>query len=405
MDRSTGATLRHLAAGAVLGFAFLVPTLSAAQETIRIGAPLPLTGPLSPEGDKQKRGYDLWANAVNAAGGITVDGTAHTVEIIYVDYESNTPRAVQSAERLITEDEVQFLFSPFGSGAAKAASSVSERYQIPTIAATASSEQVYDQGYQYLFGTFTPNSTLTDPLAEIVAASEESVGTVAIYARNDLFPLAIAQEMEKSAEANGFEVISFDEYAIGTADHASALTLMRQSQPDWVFATGYINDLILIRRQMADLHVSPKVLTMIAGPAYKEFIEAAGDASENVSSAAWWHPAVSYDGEGVFGSTADYVAAFEAEYGSIPDYAEASASAAGVILQLAIEQAGSLDAEAVRNALAAMDVTTFYGPVQFGETGQITSLEPPVFQIQEGEAKIIYPEAVKQSDIRFGESE
>lgn len=391
------------AGGLAVSMAMAAATPVLAQDTIRIGAPLPLTGALSPEGLKQQRGYDLWAKTVNAGGGIEVGDKTYDVEIVYVDYESQTPRAVQSAERLITEEKVNFLFSPFGSGAAKAASSVSERYRIPTIAATASSSSVYDQGYKFLFGTFTPNETLTNPLASIVAASGEDVKTVAIYARNDLFPLAIANEMEKSAEAEGFEVISFENYAIGTMDHGSALTLMRQSQPDWVFITGYINDLILVRKQLSDLGIQPKVLTMIAGPAYQEFIDATGPRAENVSSAAWWHPAVSYDGADIFGTTADYVAAFEAEYGTTPDYAEASASAAGAILQLAIEQAGSIDPEAVRDTLAGIHVTTFYGPIVFGETGQITSLKPPAFQIQDGMTRIVYPEAVKQADMNFGD--
>ncbi|WP_084174904.1 amino acid ABC transporter substrate-binding protein [Afifella pfennigii] len=398
-----GGAAGRLTALALLAGAAGLTQSAAAQETMKVGAPLPLTGALSPEGLKQQRGYDLWAKTVNEAGGITVGNKTYNVEIVYVDYESQTPRAVQSAERLITEDGVSFLFSPFGSGAAKAASSVSERYQIPTVAPTASSPSVYDQGYQYLFGTFTPNSTLTTPLADIVANSGEEIKTVAIYARNDLFPLAIAQEMEASAKAQGLEVISFDEYAIGTMDHGSAFTLMRQSQPDWVFATGYINDLILIRKQMADLGITPKVLTMIAGPAYKEFIEASGPLAENVSSAAWWHPAVSYEGEDIFGATTDYVAAFEAEYGSTPDYAEASASAAGAILQVAIEKAGTIEPQAVRDALAGLDIVTFYGPVRFSETGQINSLEPPVFQIQDGTAKVVFPEDVKQADMRYGD--
>ncbi|GAB5374548.1 MAG: amino acid ABC transporter substrate-binding protein [Acuticoccus sp.] len=394
--------IARAAAVASVALALAAAPAVAADGTIKVGAPLPLTGALSPEGLKQQRGYDLWAKTVNEAGGITAGDKTYDVEIVYVDYESQTPRAVQSAERLITEDEVNFLFSPFGSGAAKAASSVSERYQIPTIAATASSTAVYDQGYQYLFGTFTPNATLTTPLAEIVTGADEGIETVAIYARNDLFPLAIAKEMEKSAAASDLELLSFDEYSIGTLDHASALTLMRQRQPDWVFVTGYINDLILVRKQLAELGITPKVLTMIAGPAYREFIDATGAAAENVSSAAWWHPAVAYDGTDIFGTTADYVSAFEGAYGSAPDYAEASASAAGVILQLAIEKAGTIDPNAVRDALAGLDATTFYGPVKFGETGQIVSLEPPVFQIQGGATKVVYPEAVKQADLQFG---
>lgn len=262
--------------------------------------------------------------------------------------------------------------------------------------------EVYDQGYKYLFGTFTPNDTLTNPLADIVSKAGQNVKTIAIYARNDLFPRAIAKEMEKSAKARGIEVLSFDEYAIGTMDHASALTLMLQRKPDWVFGTGYINDLILMRRQMADLGLKPKVLTMIAGPAYQEFIDATGPLSQNISSAAWWHPAVAYDGKDIFGKTADYVKAFQDEYKATPDYAEASASAAGAILELAIEKAGSIDPEKVRDALAGLNVVTFYGPVHFGSNGQIDSLEPPAFQIQDGKAKVFYPAAVKQTDLRFG---
>ncbi len=384
------------------GVAPTLPGLAAADKALRVGAPLPLTGPLSPEGLKQKRGYDLWAAEVNKAGGIKVGGDRYKVEMVYNDYQSNTPRAVQLAEKLISDDKVNFLFSPFGSGATKAASGVSEKYGIPTIAATASSEEVYNQGYKYLFGTFTPNATLTEPLADIVKGKVGDVKKVAILARNDLFPLAIGQEMEKSAKKRGLEVVFFEKYAIGTLDHASAITQIRAARPQWIFATGYINDLILIRKQMADLGVSAAVVTMIAGPAYKEFAEATGPRAENVTSAAWWHPAVRYKGPDVFGTTENYNKLYQAAYGAVPDYVEASASACGVILQLAIEKAGTMDPRKVRDALASLDATTFFGPVRFGPTGQIVSLEPPVFQIQGGKPVVIYPVAVKQSDLRIG---
>lgn len=387
---------------AALTIAGVAPQQSVAQEVIRIGAPLPLTGPLSPEGIKQKQGYDLWAEVANSKGGVKAGGKSYKVEIVYVDYASNTPRAVQTAERLITEDKVNFLFSPFGSGATKAASGVSEKYGIPTVAATASSEQVYDQGYKYLFGTFTPNDTLTEPLSTIVTKRDPNIKRVAILARNDLFPLAIGNEMEKSAKKRNLEVVMFEKYAIGTMDHASAITQMRAAKPDWIFATGYINDLILIRKQMSDLGVTAPIVTMIAGPAYKEFIDATGPLAENVSSAAWWHPAVRYDGKGVFGSTENFNKVWEQKYKDAPDYAQASAAAAGEIFQLAIEKANSIDPKQVRDALAALDGTTFYGRIKFGATGQITSLDPPVFQIQGGKPVVLFPDYVKQGELKTG---
>ncbi len=212
----TGCSLKNFTFLAAVALVASAGTPVLAQDVVRVGAPLPLTGPLSPEGVKQKEGYDLWAEAANAKGGIKVGGKSYKVEIVYVDYASNTPRAVQTAERLISEDKVNFLFAPFGSGAAKAASGVSEKYGIPTIAATASSAQVYDQGYKYLFGTFTPNDTLTEPFADIVTKRSAAVKRVAILARNDLFPLAIGEEMQKSAKKRNLDVAMFEKYAIGT---------------------------------------------------------------------------------------------------------------------------------------------------------------------------------------------
>jgi branched-chain amino acid transport system substrate-binding protein len=377
-------------------------SVARADDVIRFGAPLPLTGPLAPEGIKQQQGYDLWAEQANKAGGISVGGKKYKVEIVYADYQSNTPRSVQTTEQMITQDNINFLFGPFGSGAAKAASTVSEKYKVPTLAASASSVQVYDQNYKYLFGTFTPNDTLTTPLTEIIKNKAPDVKKVAILARNDLFPLAIAQEMEKSAKANGLEVVYFEKYAIGTLDHSATLSQIKSLNPQWIFVTGYINDLLLVRKQMVDQEIKAPVVTMIAGPAYKDFIESAGQSAENVTSASWWHPAEHYEGKDIFGTTENYVKLFHDKYGSDPDYGQASASVCGALFQLAIEKAGSIDRDKVRDALASLDVVTFWGPVKFGANGQINSLEPPVFQIQGGKPIVLFPAAIKQGDLKLG---
>ncbi len=391
--------LNSLLLAASLG---LSATAVMAQDVIKFGAPLPLTGPLAPEAIKQQQGYDLWAEQANKAGGISVGGKKYKVEIVYADYQSNTPRAVQTTEQMITQNNVNFLFGPFGSGAAKAGSSVSEKYKVPTIAATASSSQVYDQGYKYLFGTFTPNDTLTTPLTQMVKAKAPDVKKVAILARNDLFPLAIAQEMEKSAKGNGLEVAYFEKYAIGTLDHSATLSQIKSLAPQWIFVTGYINDLLLVKKQMADQQIKATVVSMIAGPAYQEFIDAAGPGGENITSAAWWHPAAQYAGKDIFGTTANYVKLFKEKYKSEPDYAQASASVAGALFQMAIEKAGSLDKDKVRDELAKLDVMTFFGPVKFGPTGQINSLEPPVFQLQGGKPVVLSPALIKQGEFKLG---
>ncbi len=390
-----------LASAVVLGITTMLVGPTVAQDVIKVGAPLPLTGPLSPEGLKQKRGYDLWAEAANAKG-IKAGGKTYKVEIVYADYASNTPRAVQTAERMITEDKVQFLFAPFGSGATKAASAISEKYQIPMLAPSASSQEIFDQKFKYIFSTLTGNETVSVPIAKLVAAKNKAIKRVAVLARNDLFPLAVAQEFEKAVKAEGMEVVTSERYAIGAMDHSAAITKMRAANPDWVYASGYINDLVLIRKQMNDLGLKAQVITEIAGPAYAEFAKTVGPLAEDVTSMSWWHPAVRYKGTDVFGSTEAFNAAYaKANGGNEADYIEAGAAACGAILQMAIEKAGTVDPVKVRDAIAATDTETFYGRVKFAEGGQINSLQPPVFQLVGGKPVILWPDAIKAGEIRF----
>ena len=382
--------------------AALLPRLAKAAAPLRIGAPLPLTGPLSPEGGKLKQGYDLWVELVNKAGGIAVGTEKRPVELVYYDYQSATPKAVQLAEKLATDDKVDFMFSPFGSGAAKAASTVSERYGIPTIAPTASSAEVYDQGYKNLFGIFTSNDTIAEPIATLLHAAAPDIRRVAILARNDLYPLSLAQELDKSAKKRGMDVVYFGKYAINTLDHASALTEIRSVKPDWIYATGYINDMILVRKQMADLGLTAKALTMANAPAYQDFLDATGPLAENITTAIWWHPAAGYISKDIFGSSQRYTELFKAKYGAEPDYTSATGSAAGVLLQMAIERAGTTGHAAVRSALAAGGYDTFFGPLSFDKDGEANSYVPPVLQVQGGKIVVIYPDAIKQGAVRFG---
>ena len=127
------------AATAVLGFAV---SPARAQDVIKFGAPLALTGGLADEGKKQDIVWQMWLDKVNAAGGINVGGKKMKVELVKYDYQSNGTRAAQLAEKLITDDKVNFLLSPFGSGHTKIVAAVAERYQVQLVACASSSESV-----------------------------------------------------------------------------------------------------------------------------------------------------------------------------------------------------------------------------------------------------------------------
>ena len=373
-----------------------------AQPVIHIGAPLPFTGKLALEAAKQQRGYDLWADIINKQGGIEIGGKKHTVKIVYSDYQSDSAKAREAVETLVNKDNVNLLFAPYGSMATREASAVAQKHRIPMIAVTASSYQAYSRGHKYLFGIFTPNETLIEPLMDLVKQTLPKIDSVALLIRKDLFPLSIAREVRISSQKRGMRVVLYNTYAIDASDHSLVLQQLKNLRPSWIFALGYTADLTLLRQQMADFGITAQVLTMIAAPAYQEFIDATGPLAENITSAAWWHPAVQYTGSDIFGTTENFVQIFQNRYGKLPDYVEASAALAGTLFQLSIERADSIEGEMVRNELAKINEMTFWGPVRFGKNGQNNALIPLVFQIQQSKPVIIYPAGVATGQLILG---
>jgi branched-chain amino acid transport system substrate-binding protein len=372
-----------------------------AQDVIRIGAPLALTGALADSGKKQKLGFDLWLERVNKAGGISVGGKPYKVELVTYDYQTDGRRAGELAEKLINDDKVSFMIAPFGSGHTKITAAVAERYGVP-IVAVASSEAVHDQGFKYLFGTLAPSGVLIEAMLTKFKAAMPGLQSIAILGRDDVFPKLMADLMKGAAEKAGLKVVYSGTYPIGTVDHSAALTAMRQVKPDWIYITGYSQDLILARKQMADLALNAPIVTMITGPVYKEFIDALGPLAENVTSVSWWHWATPFKSDDVFGTTKEfYDAVVKATGGTEPDYVNASSAASLIVLQKAIEKAGSLDRERVRTALAQMDIMTFFGPIKFRADGMNETRALPLIQIQGGKPVLIYPDELSNVPMKL----
>jgi branched-chain amino acid transport system substrate-binding protein len=370
-----------------------------AADTIKIGAPLALTGGLADEGKKQAVAYDMWVKKVNAAGGIKVGAKTMKVELVTYDYQTDGKRAQQLAERLITDDKVVVLTSPFGSGHTKIVAGVAERYGIPIIAPVASSESVYDQNYKFLFGTLAPNAGLVDTLLAEFTKAQPNVKKVAVLGRDDVFPRSMAEAMSATAKKKGLDVVYSEFYTVGTLDHAPALSKMKALAPDWIYITGYTQDLILARKQMKDLGITAPIITMITGPAYREFIDGLGPLADGVTSTTWWHHSTNYTTDDVWGSTKAFYEEFRAREKADPDYVHASSAAALIAVQKAIEKAGSLEPQAIRDQLAKLDIVTFYGPIKFGANGMNAGRDLPLIQVQGQTVKVLYPTALKQADL------
>ncbi len=393
--------LRGGVASAALVFGLAVSDARAMDHVLKIGAPLALTGGLADEGKKQEAVWQLWLEKIKAAGGIDVGGKKMQVDLVYYDYQTDGKRAGQLAEKLINDDKVDVLLAPFGSGHTKIVAAVAERYQVPLLACVASSVSVYNQGFKYLFGTLAPNTGMTESMVGYFKENIPSVKKVAVYGRDDVFPRAMAKALAKSADNGGLEVVYNQLYAVGTMDHSAAMSAIKSAKPDWVYMTGYTQDLVLGRKQMADLGVKVPVVTMVTGPAYAEFTEALGDLADGVTSSTWWHHATSYtDAVGAWSSTAAFYKDFVAKFDADPDYVHGSCAAATDVLVNAVKTAKTKDKKAVRDALAATDILTFYGPINFGDNGMNQGREMPIIQVQGKGIEVLYPAGIASAKVK-----
>ncbi len=393
-----------LLAGLTLAVAACAPTASpqqgaaaqqqppAAEKTLLIGAALPITGALAPEGKFQKDGYDLWKETINAKGGIKVGNDTYKVDIVYLDYKSDTSTAVRLAEKLITEDKVQFLFAPFGSGATAAVSAVNEKYEIPMLAPTTATEEVYEKGNRYLFGLLVGNRVFAQGAVDLLLQPDPKPRTMAIIARNDLFPTAVAKAVDAEARARGLEIVYFEQYAIDSTDLSSPLLAAKAKTPDVIFGTGFVNDLILMTKQAKEQRVNPRAFLQTAGPEQPAFIENLKADANYVITATWWAPEATYTDQGLlFGSAADYARRFQDRYGYRASYTSAASSACGFVLQTAIEKAGSVDPKQVRDAIASLEVQSFFGPIKFNQGGQNIGPGIAILQVQDQKLVAIAP--------------
>ena len=385
----------------VLSASLLGSNTMLGAQTIKIGTPLALTGGLADEGKKQVIAYDMWLSRVNSSGGINVNGKKMKVELVRYDYETNAQRAQQLAEKLIVEDKVDFLLAPFGSGHTKVVAGVAERYGVPVVATSASSESIFDQGYKNLFGVLAPNKGSITNLLDLVSKNLPQIKTVAILGREDVFPKAVAGTMNDLASKAGYSIRSIEYYSVGALDLSTPISKIKSIKPDWIFITGYSKDLILARKQMADLGVTAPVVTMITGPVYREFIDALGPQAENVTSTTWWHHSALLKGDDPWGSTKAFYDEFVSKEKQDPDYVHAASAAALVALQKAIEKAKTTDKAKVREALASLDIKTFYGPIKFGPNGMNTAIDGlPIIQVQGGQPLPIFPAEVSKGSLK-----
>jgi len=349
-------------------------------DKIVLGAAVSLTGKYSSNGVHTQNGYNMAVDRINSMGGVKVGGKTYKFEIIYYDDESNPKRAAQLAERLISQDGVEFMLGPYSSGLTKAMAPVTEKYGVPMVEANGASRSLFTKGYKYLFAVLAPANLYLD--VAIRTAVELNGGNpvnIAMAFEQDAFSQDVRLGIVDAAEDTGSKIVIDDKLPKELNDMAATLAKVKAVKPDVLVVSGHTKGALTAIRQIAEMKVDVPMLAMTHCDAAK-LSKQHGKNAQYALCASQWHKTLTYKDKW-FKDGMTYDKDFTEMFGYAPPYQAAESSAALLVFKDAFERANSFDQKKVRDALAATDMQTFYGNIKFAPGGQNVSKPMVLFQV------------------------
>lgn len=384
------------------------------SETITIGFTVSQTGKLNVESTRQLNGLQLWMDDINEAGGLQLaDGTTVTFQAKFYDDESIVDRVQELYTKLINDDEADFLISPYSSGLADTAAVIAEQYGKILITTGAASDGTYMKGYTHVYQTYTPASHYLIGAVDLLAKLDSGSTKIAIVYETDKFSTDVSAALADYAIQEGYELVVNEGYDSGATDFGSFINKIAAAAPDAVMGGGHFADTSTFAKQLYEKGLDSKLVALLVAPPEPTFADI-GDAAAGVMGPSQWEPAVLYSEEGAtsagldwLGPTVeDFTSRYTDAYGEDPSYHSAGGYAAGLILQAAMEAAGSTAPEAVRSAMDELNLMTFFGVTKFDISAEAHGLqighEMVIIQWQGTSGnlskEIVWPEEAKSAD-------
>jgi len=375
-----------------------------AADTITLGAAVSFTGKYSTNGKHTKNGYDLAVKRINENGGVKVGDNTYLLQIIYYDDESTPARVAQLIERLINQDKVNFILGPYSSGLTKAIAPVTEKYKVPMVEGNGASRALFTQGYRYLFAVLSTSEQYLQSAVDLAAEQARAMGKdpadvrIAGVFENDPFSQDVRAGVLDDAKRHGMKMVIDDKLPPEINDMSTSLTKVRALKPDLLVVSGHAKGAALAIRQVSEMKVDVPMLALTHCDS-AQVIEKFGKAAEYALCASQWDRHLNYRDEW-FGTAEEYAQLFESEYDYAPPYQAAESTATVLTFVDAFQRAGSIDKEQVRDALAATNRQTFYGNIDFDDSGKNIAKPMVLYQVQDGNYNVVAPTQWASSKLR-----
>jgi branched-chain amino acid transport system substrate-binding protein len=358
------------------------------RDRILLGASLSLTGGYAPFGTEEKWALEEIVKKTNDSGGVYLLGYDKKlpVELIIYDSKSDIPTILANIEKLTNVDKVDLLIGETGSHFGLALAPVVEQYKTPIVGVLATTEKIFiPPKYRYLFSNFHLARDEVWIYFDFMnnLPPEQRPKTIAIWEEASDLGADNATWFEYYARQFGYKVVLREKYTPGS-DLTALITKTKALNPDVVGGIPAPPDAINMIKISKELRFSPKIWAFTRGTAAGAFATQLGADAEYVTASFVWHESLPGNRE--------LVEKYRKETNRAPTLLGIHYSTGQIAIK-AIEWAGILDRERIRDALASVQFDTVMGRVSFGPGGKMNNTEKFIMLMQwrRGKLEVIWP--------------
>ena len=389
-------TIRRLSAmlSAAALAAFVASPALAQGKTFTVGVPLPLTGAEAKFGEMEKQAYEMAVEEINAKGG--VKGMKLVLDIQDSGGKPDTATAI--VEKFIGTNKYPIVVGEYTSQCSYAVAGIAEKYKVPYLVVTGAADKITQQGWKYVYRLNPPASLYNMGVFGFFEKVAKPKSIAILYENTD-FGNSTSKAMKEYCDGHGVSVVLSEGYQAGGVDFKPILQKVKSLRPDIVYMVSYLMDASLLMRQSKELDINPQAfIGGGAGHTLPEFLQNAAEASEFCMSATLWTPQAKYPG------AKDFFDNFKKKFGKEPDYHGVEAYAAAYVLADVLKRTKSNTPEDLRDALAATDMMTAFGPVKFKSWDKFTNqnrMETLVLQVQKKKFETVWPKEAASAPYVF----
>jgi branched-chain amino acid transport system substrate-binding protein len=372
---------------------------SGSQGPIKIGVSLSLTGDFSEDGKAFQQGYQLWADDVNAKGGLL----GRKVQLVILSDASSPQQVTTNYQTLITQDKVDLIFGPFSTSLTKPASVIANRYGYALVEGAGGGPSVFTRGLNNVFDVSLPVANNLNSFAHYVAAlpADKRPKTAAYATQDDPFTQPQVDSAKAILEAAGVTTSYYKVYPAETTDFTPIAAGIIASKADVVVTGTLLPDVSAFIQDFHQQHYNPQALIATAGPDQgTQFLQAVGgaDVAEGVLVPNGWYPDLNATGNQQM--VQEYIKKYGGDKSGISSDVPEAYSVGQVVAQ-AVTQNNSLDQAKLISTLHSGTFQSVQGSVKFDSTGQNTDAVAYLFQWQSGQLIPVYPANVAQASPQY----